>query len=429
MLTTTALRNLDEVDALRSEWDALLERTPSAEVFRSFEWLRTWWEVFGAEEHRSLLVITVRRGGELVGLAPLLLHPVKGLGPARVRRLEFMGTGEDEADEVCSDFLDVIAAPGLEDIVCQEVWQHLVAGGGDWDVAGFRNILPDALINRFLPTMARGTARVYDSRPRGERFYVDLSGGSFERYVDGLSKKRKKRIYYYRRRLEKEGGLSQLRLERREDIPMFLAETGRLNRLRRNLLGKPSAFASDKFRRFQELVAPRMFDRGWLDMRLWMKGTRCVAALYNFIYKGTISYYQCGFDTPAFGNTSPGLVTLSQVIEWGFGHQQRRFDFLVGSEGSYKEDYDCVTEPVLDVQLYNNTITGQLVRSARGVRELLREARARTRAAQGTNGNGHHDSPDQTVGQAHGDELAEGVAPSVARPDGEVIAPAAERDA
>ena len=338
--------------------------------------------MFGGEYQRSLLVITVRKGGPggpLVGLAPLHIHPVKGLGPTRVRRLEFLGTGEDEADEVCSDFLDFIAAPGLEDIVCQEVWQRLVSLSGEWDVAGFRNILAGANLTRYLPAMTRGSARIYDRRPRGERFYVDLGGGSFDRYVEGLSKKRKKRIFYYRRRLEKEGGIVERRLEHRQEIPAFLAETARLNQLRRSLLGKPSAFASHKFRRFQEIVAPALFDRGWLDMRMWMKNDRCVAALYNFVRNGTISYYQCGFDTPAFGNTSPGLVTLSQVIEWGFATGQRRFDFLVGSEGSYKEDYDCIMEPVFDVRVYNATVVGQLVRSAQGVRDLLREARARSR--------------------------------------------------
>jgi CelD/BcsL family acetyltransferase involved in cellulose biosynthesis len=298
-----------------------------------------------------------------------------------VRRLEFLGTGEDEADEVCSDFLDIIAHRGLEDLVCQEVWQFLTRQAAqEWDVAGFRNTLPDSLIERYLPSMARGSDRVMDSRPEGERFYIDLSGGSFERWVEGLSRQRQKRIFYYRRRLEREGGLEERRLERREEIPHFLAETARLNRLRRSLLGKPSAFASERFRRFQATCAPLLFDRQWLDARLYYRQGRCVAALYNFIYADTICYYQCGFDTAAFGNVSPGLVTLSQVIEWGFRNGKRRFDFLVGG-GAYKEDYDCVAEPVHEVQLYNKTLAGQLVRSARGVRDLLRQARDRAQAA------------------------------------------------
>ena len=68
---------------------------------------------------------------------------------------------------------------------------------------------------------------------------------------------------------------------------------------------------------------------------------------------------------------------LSQVIEWGFDQRLRRFDFLVGGEGSYKHDYECRTEPVPDLRLYNNTWTGQLVRSARGVRQLLRQVASR----------------------------------------------------
>jgi CelD/BcsL family acetyltransferase involved in cellulose biosynthesis len=103
-----------------------------------------------------------------------------------------------------------------------------------------------------------------------------------------------------------------------------------------------------------------------------------VAALYAFVYARVIYYYQSGWDTSAFGNVSPGLVFLSQMIEGGFAQRLRRFDFLVGGEGSYKHEYECRTEPVCDLRLYNNTWTGQLVRSARGLRQILRQVAGRS---------------------------------------------------
>lgn len=371
-----------EVGALAGEWDGLLGRTASPEIFGSSPWITSWWDVFGKDDSRRPLVIGARQGKTLVGIAPFVVREKRLIGGKRVRRLEFMGTGEDENDEVCSDFLDVVAAPGFEDQVAGAIWGRLREERPRWDIAVFRNVLGGSVLARFVAPMLHDMGGSSIRRPSGERFWVDLAGGDFNAYVEGLSKKKKKRIFYYRRKLEKEGGVVEHRLGRREDIPQFLREIARLSCLRRNLQGMPSAWQSEKFRRFHEIVAPRLWELGQLDLRLWMKDGRAVAALYNFLFGGTIYYYQSGFDTAAFGNISPGLVTISHVIEWGFTHKQRRYDFLVGAEGSYKEDYACQTETAYDLTFYNTTGTGLLLRSVQGVRDFLATARARLEAAE-----------------------------------------------
>jgi CelD/BcsL family acetyltransferase involved in cellulose biosynthesis len=387
-LTVTALRSIEAVDAVAGAWDDLLDRSRDPEIFLTHTWMRSWWEVFGGEDERQPLVLLVHDGPQLIGLAPLQVRPVAGIGPARLKRLEFLGTGEDEADEVCSDFLDLVAADGRDDDVCRAVWQYLAGGAGQdgsqerssvaWDEARFHKVLAGSRLMRLLAPRVRGSGRALDSPVAGERFYVPLDGGSFEDYLQGFSAQRRKRIFYYRRKLERDGGIEERRASSAEDIRLYLQETARLNRLRRNSQGKPSAFSSAKFRRFQALVAPRLAERGWLDLRLWLKDGRCVAALYAFVYARVIYYYQSGWDTSAFGNVSPGLVFLSQMIEGGFAQRLRRFDFLVGGEGSYKHEYECRTEPVCDLRLYNNTWTAQLVRSARGVRQILRQVAGRS---------------------------------------------------
>jgi CelD/BcsL family acetyltransferase involved in cellulose biosynthesis len=368
------LRDIEEVIALGDEWDDLLARLPAPEIFQTHEWVCSWWEVFG--EGCTPLVVVVRQERRLVGLAPFVLRGARGR-PLGLRRLELMGTGEDERDEVGSEFLDVLAPPELEEAVCRLVWLRLKQERAAWDEALWCNVLGGSALARHLLPLAGSEARAVETRPRGERFFLDLAGGDFAGYVESLSKKRRKRVHYYRRRLEKEGGLVPRRLERKEEIPSFLLELGRLSRLRLAELGKTSAFASPAFRRFHSVLAPRLWDRGWLDLRLWEKQGRPVAAIYGFLYAGTIYYYQSGFDTEAFGNISPGLVTLTEVIEWGFRHGRRRFDFMLGEGGSYKEDYNCQTQPVCDLVVYNDTLGAQALRAARGVERWVRAAHAR----------------------------------------------------
>ena len=361
--------------ALRDEWHDLLALSGAAEVFQTHEWMSTWWEVFG-DQDRALFIVTVRQGGRLVGLAPFLIRQVGGWGRARLRRLEFIGTGEPEEDEVCSDFLDIVATPAHRQRVSALVWRQLVAARDEWDEAMFSHVLDRSLLNEQLRPLAHGSARTTRSASQSERYFIDLSTGTFADYLARLSKKRRKRIAYTQRRLEKEGALTETRLGSISEVPAFLAEVGRLNRLRRAAQNKSSAFASPRFCRFHQLVAPRLWERGWLDMRLWWRQGRCVAALYNVVFDGTIYYYQSGFDTAAFGNLSPGLVTLMKAIRWGFASGCRRFDFQVGGKGSYKEDYGCETEPTQRMVLYNDSAAAHVMRSARDLRQAVRTLRA-----------------------------------------------------
>jgi CelD/BcsL family acetyltransferase involved in cellulose biosynthesis len=379
ILEASVVRDMPGFEALAPEWDGLLSRSGSPEIFRTFDWLRTWWEVFGGEGGRQPLVVVVRQGRTLVGAAPFVVRDL-GRGRARVQRLELMGTGEDRADEVCSYFGDIIAATGFEEAVCDCVWRCLQAERSSWDEAVWSGILEGSLLARYLRPRAHDDGRASTGSSFGRRFWVDLQGGSFDGFLDGLSKKRRTRLQSYRRKLEKEGVVEELVTER-DQLPGFLAEIARLNRMRRGSRGRGSAWESEKFRRFHELLAPRLLEQGRLDLRLWKRDGRSVAALYHFLYGGTVYGYQIGFDTAAFGSVSPGLVTISQSIEWAFGQGLRRFDFLVSADGSYKEDYPCQTESVLDGTVFNDTLAGQLMRFARQARTALSELRARVQAA------------------------------------------------
>ncbi len=383
VLETSVIRDVQALEMLSPEWESLLARADRApEIFQTYEWLSTWWEVFGGERGRQPLVVVVRQGATLVGLAPFVVRDLVGRGPARVRRLELMGTGEDLADEVCSYFGDVIAEAGLEDAVCECVWRCLQSERGRWDEAVFGSIREDSLLARHLLPRAQGEGRAAAASPLGRRFWIDLAGGSFEGFLDGLSKKRRSRLQSYRRKLEKEGVIEELVTDV-DQVPDFLAEVGRLNCLRRGSRGQGSAWQSERFRRFHELLAPRLMAKGWLDLRLWKRDGQCLAALYHFVYAGTLYGYQLGFDTAAFGSASPGLVTISAAVEWAFAQALQRFDFLVSGDGSYKEEYPCLTEPVVDATLYNDTLAGQLMRFARQARQALSELRGRVKAARG----------------------------------------------
>src|SRR6476661_8356344 len=100
------------VEAAVPAWRELLADSTSNQPTLSPEWLLTWWDVYGPSDGRRLRLLRFDDGGRLVGLAPLLLRRHWHRPGLPFRRLEPLGSGERDADAVCSDYLDVIARRG-----------------------------------------------------------------------------------------------------------------------------------------------------------------------------------------------------------------------------------------------------------------------------------------------------------------------------
>jgi hypothetical protein len=121
----------EEFEALAQEWNELLRRSASNTLTLTHEWLSTWWEVFG--EGRELYILLVRDGKQLIGIAPMLKRTVQHYGVLPFRRIEFLASGEDEADEICSDYLDFILKKGREEEALKTIFTYIHEEDSDWD--------------------------------------------------------------------------------------------------------------------------------------------------------------------------------------------------------------------------------------------------------------------------------------------------------
>ncbi|GGZ49613.1 GNAT family N-acetyltransferase [Streptomyces subrutilus] len=70
-LSVTLCRDPRQFAGLEEPWNRLVRGCPTATPFQSHAWLHSWWLSYGREGR--LRILLVRRGGELVGAAPLML--------------------------------------------------------------------------------------------------------------------------------------------------------------------------------------------------------------------------------------------------------------------------------------------------------------------------------------------------------------------
>src|SRR5215471_1336463 len=118
-LHCTPLTDSRQLQKLRPEWSHLLERTSSREPMLSPEWLLEWWNIFGGMDGRRLRSLAIRDGDRLVGLALLASRRYWHRGIIPIRSLEPLGSGEQESDSICSDYLNVLAEQGCESAVAE----------------------------------------------------------------------------------------------------------------------------------------------------------------------------------------------------------------------------------------------------------------------------------------------------------------------
>lgn len=72
MADVVEINDIDELEAYRLCWFSLLNETPHASFFQSLDWLQTYWNHFGIQQHLRTLVVF--GGGQPIGILPLTVR-------------------------------------------------------------------------------------------------------------------------------------------------------------------------------------------------------------------------------------------------------------------------------------------------------------------------------------------------------------------
>jgi CelD/BcsL family acetyltransferase involved in cellulose biosynthesis len=327
--------------ALRNEWNHLVEICPTS-IFQTFDWQSVWWKYFGDGLH--LHIITFRKNGRLVGIAPLYLDVSSLFGMKLYRRLRFMGGGVEDwssqwdlAQFGPSDYLDIIAIPEFQEEIAQSFLSYLRKQA--WlDGTELENIPPESLLVKVVVPVLKREGHPYKLVQDHVCPRITLPA-SVEEYLRGRSAKFRYQLSQTRKAASTLGLFSIETVQSKGDLQKALAELIRLHQLRWNRIGYPGVFADSRFRDFQEEISRRFLENGWL----WFKTARTngsyIAARMGFRFKNSISDYIAGFDDRSpKAKRRPGYALLLSMIEDAIQEKKQVFDLLRGYE-TYKFDF------------------------------------------------------------------------------------------
>jgi CelD/BcsL family acetyltransferase involved in cellulose biosynthesis len=350
-LTVSLIEDIRDLEACRAEWGELLTASAADRPMLSPLWLLAWWRTFGGVEGRRLKAWTFRARGRLVGLVPLLLRRHRHFGVLPMRRLELLGSGEREADEIMSEYLGPIVARGYEDAVADALleqlasqetrWQEIVLSALDGDAPAVAALL--AALSRQGWSSQHGP---FTCCP-----FVKLPS-CWDDYLSGLSRNHRSWANRSLRDFRDWAG-DDWRFERavsESDLARGREILVQLHGQRWSKDGKAGVFTSPLFLRFHDEVMPRLLGQKALELCWLSVRGRPIAVVYSIVWRNRIYFYQSGRAVDVPKSIRPGVVLHLEAIRHAIEEGREEYDFL-GGAARYKMQLASNTHPLVSIRI------------------------------------------------------------------------------
>jgi CelD/BcsL family acetyltransferase involved in cellulose biosynthesis len=303
-----SLEVADGIDPLAEEWGTLAERVGAAPFVRP-GWVRAWHASFGGG---PLRLLAVRRGGQLVAVAPLqkrrgaLRSPTNPHTPA----FDLVALDEEAGRALAgSIFANAGRAVTLEFLDARGT--ALAALREAAQAAGYRAVVTPAARSPYIPSQ-RSLAAHERSLSRNLRHDVE------------------RRL----RRLCDEGAVSVEVAHGRERLDQLLEEAFRIEALGWKGAGGTAIASQPQTRGFYTEVARWAASLGWLRLAFLRLDERAIA--FQFDLEGERTYYslKVGYD-PEYERFSPGKLLAYAMVSRAISSGLASYE-LLGREEEWK---------------------------------------------------------------------------------------------
>ena len=327
-----SIRRLSEKEFLevKHEWNSVLEKSVTNEVFLLWEWTYAWWNSFKDGDRELYILIGEDSQGKMVGIAPF--YKEKEAFPGMTNRgvLKFCSSSDTYPDH-----LDIICEKEYADPFLESICEYLKRNGKDWTVIKLDGVGENSFVREYFERRREDIKGfLVDCIPDSECPYLSLRK-EFEEYLKSFPRKKRYNLLREKRKLlEKEGiKLKSIHLgeEPEKDIKnLFLLHAERAERK-----GIETTFCGEKIYDFHKTFIASLLKEGKIIILSVYAGSVALASSYCMKHNNKYYYYQSGISSEG-ERKSAGAVLLSLLIEQASGEGCNELDFLRGRE-DYKD--------------------------------------------------------------------------------------------
>jgi CelD/BcsL family acetyltransferase involved in cellulose biosynthesis len=360
-----------QFEYMREEWDSLLEKGVTNEIFLSWEWIYSWWDVFKNGGSQIYLLRGKNSMGETIGIAPFYLQKQTLLGNLKRNILRFCSSLETYPDH-----LDIITTKDYEDLFSEAVVNYLIQNEKDWDLIRLEGVHENAIIKNYLTSPRPKMKNLLITSVRDGKCPYLAIDRSFEDYLKSFSPKKRQTLLRKRRILMDREKAVFKAVQCDEEPEKYLQELFALHEERARQKRIRTTFSGKDIYRFHSKIIHSLLKDGKVVLAFLYKEFNPLVSYYCIKHNKKVYYYQAGLSHEG-EKKSAGTVLFSLLLEDAFGERYKEFDFLRGSEEykyfwtkNYRENYS--------ITLRKDDLTNRMAYYAytiyRGVRTRLQRA-------------------------------------------------------
>ena len=331
--------SIEQLQALENDWEELYGDAVNANIFLSFDWIFTWLKHYSFNVSH-VRIFCVWDDSQLVAVLPLY---------KKTSRFSieywFIGTGEPEACEVCSEYQDILCKTGLEARVVN-VFSELFKN--ERNILGLRlpNVRENALLKALLGKLP---ARfMIEQRACGQRFFIPTKNGIA---ATKLTQKSRRYLNVFNRLPQAMVTEPQSETEVIESFDTLTA----LHNARWQKRLATTIFENAHFNRFHRDLIIKLFRQERLSMMIIKVEERDIAAIYCMQSGNDMVYYQSGHDDSFRPNISAGNLSHFFQASKAANKHFDSYDLLASkSADSYKSKLVECQEPIYSISFYRS---------------------------------------------------------------------------
>ena len=348
-VTVNWITRVADIEALAGEWRALESAVQDRTVFSTFDFLLTWYRHYAGAYGGDPLVGIARRGGALVGVAPLVIRRGR-LGGIPLTRVQFAMHDcyageflvEDDHPETVGAFIDSLAGGVKFGLIC--------LNGIEPGTDRFRAVEESAQRHRLAIQQTNHPNAI-----------VDLKNG-YEGYCDAMSRNFRRTVKRQAQRLAAAGSpiVDGAQLARGVDrleshIDRLFAVTEASYKLKGQRL-------ADCHRDYLAGLARQFGPRGMLHLSLLSIGGKDAAVVMGLVERGcyydvTLAYVE------ELAELSPGAYLMQEVLrDLGVSGMH---SLVSHGAHEYKRRWSTAFVPSTRLFLFSRSSSGLLSRFAR----------------------------------------------------------------
>jgi CelD/BcsL family acetyltransferase involved in cellulose biosynthesis len=319
----------EEFSGMRNHWNALLDRSITNEIFLSWEWMHTWWEVFKGGDKELYILLGKDADDKTIGIAPLYIHSVNesSLRAKKIVRL-------CSSLETCPDHLDFISDQDSGLQFPKAVFEYLKANGREWDELNLNGLKENGAVKNYLTSVDPvRLCLLVDCIPDSHCPYLSINQG-YGDYLKSFSGKKRYNFLRYRRILMDTEKAEYRMVQCAENLKDSINELFVLHAERAGRKGIKSSFSGEHTYLFHKNLVTLLLENDKVILASLYKDALPLAAVYCIRHNKKYYYYQNGISLDGEKKRA-GTILLSMILEKAFAEECREFDFLRGEE-AYK---------------------------------------------------------------------------------------------